>query len=107
MRRLWSHIAIAATSLLMVGATFATVVTNINSNIEFTKGREVVFRVSKKDSDGNVDKDYTFDNDETRVGNHFRHLQIHTKYNETAQESKDTGEQLKDSVSFNLCGLFL
>ena len=64
MRRLWSHIAIAATSLLMVGATFATVVTNINSNIEFTKGREVVFRVSKKDSDGNVDKDYTFDNDE-------------------------------------------
>ena len=41
MRRLWSHIVIAATSLLMVGATFATVVTNINSNIEFEKGREL------------------------------------------------------------------
>ena len=51
MRRLWSHIVIAATSLLMVGATFATVVTNINSNIEFEKGRELVFRVSNKDAD--------------------------------------------------------
>lgn len=60
MRRLWSHIVIAATSLLMVGATFATVVTNINSNIEFEKGRELVFRVSNKDADGNVDKDYVF-----------------------------------------------
>ena len=60
MRRLWSHIVIAATSLLMVGATFATVVTSINSNIEFEKGRELVFRVSNKDADGNVDKDYVF-----------------------------------------------
>ena len=63
MRRLWSHIVIAATSLLMVGATFATVVTNINSNIEFERGRELVFRVSNKDADGNVDKDYVFDDD--------------------------------------------
>ena len=64
MRRLWSHIVIAATSLLMVGATFATVVTNINSNIEFEKGRELTFRVMAKDNDGNPDKEYTFDNDE-------------------------------------------
>ena len=37
MRRLWSHIALAATSLLLVGATFATVMTSNkrNSNIEF------------------------------------------------------------------------
>ena len=60
MRRLWSHIVIAATSLLMVGATFATVVTNINSNIEFEKGRELTFRVEAKDADGNPDKDYVF-----------------------------------------------
>ncbi len=60
MRRLWSHIIIAATSLLMVGATFATVVTNINSNIEFEKGRELTFRVEAKDADGNPDKDYVF-----------------------------------------------
>ena len=60
MRRLWSHIVIAATSLLMVGATFATVVTNMNSNIEFEKGRELTFRVVAKDADGNPDKEYTF-----------------------------------------------
>ncbi len=60
MRRLWSHIIIAATSLLMVGATFATVVTNINSNIEFEKGRELTFRVEAKDADGNPDKEYVF-----------------------------------------------
>ena len=53
MRRLWSHIVLAATSLLMVGATFATVVTNIDSNIEYSPGRELVFRVSAKGDDGN------------------------------------------------------
>ena len=64
MRRLWSHIVIAATSLLMVGATFATVVTNMNSNIEFKKGRELTFRINAKDDDGNPDKDYEFTDDE-------------------------------------------
>ena len=53
MRRLWSHIILAATSLMMVGATFATVVTNIDSNIEYSPGRELVFRVSRKGEDGN------------------------------------------------------
>ena len=53
MRRLWSHIIIAATSLMMVGATFATVVTNIDSNIEYAQGREMVFRVSNRGNDGN------------------------------------------------------
>ena len=62
MRRLWSHIIIAATSLVMVGATFATVVTNIDSNIEFTSGRELVFRVAEKGDDGNPDESITFDN---------------------------------------------
>ena len=62
MRRLWSHIIIAATSLVMVGATFATVVTNIDSNIEFASGRELVFRVAEKGDDGNPDESITFDN---------------------------------------------
>lgn len=53
MRRLWSHIILAATSLMMVGATFATVVTNIDSNIEYSPGRELVFRVARKGDDGN------------------------------------------------------
>ena len=64
MRRLWSHIAIAATSLLMVGATFATVVTNMNSNIEFEKGKELTFRVIAKDTDGNPDKTIPLDEPE-------------------------------------------
>ena len=66
MRRLWSHIVIAATSLLMVGATFATVVTNINSNIEFEKGRELTFRVVAKDADGNPDKTLPLDDPEDK-----------------------------------------
>ena len=57
MRRLWSHIILAATSLMMVGATFATVVTNINSNIEYAEGREYVFRVSNRSGDGNPTDD--------------------------------------------------
>ena len=63
MRRLWSHIILAATSLLMVGATFATVATNIDSNIEFTPGREFVFRVSEKGEDGNPDETVEFHDD--------------------------------------------
>ena len=62
MRRLWSHIILAATSLMMVGATFATVVTNIDSNIEYSSGRELVFRVAEKGEDGNPDETITFDN---------------------------------------------
>ena len=66
MRRLWSHIILAATSLVMVGATFATVVTNIDSNIEFSKGRELVFRVAEKGEDGNPDETIEL-NDDTAV----------------------------------------
>ena len=57
MRRLWSHIILASASLMMVGATFATVVTNIDSNIEYSPGRELVFRVSRKGEDGNPTDD--------------------------------------------------
>ena len=65
MRRLWSHIILAATSLLMVGVSFAAVVkkTSNNTNIEFTSGREYVFRINAKDDDKNIDKDYEFTND--------------------------------------------
>ena len=68
MRRLWSHIVLAATSLMMVGATFATVVTNIDSNIEYSSGREFVFRVSVKGEDGNPDNSISLDeNDKPAV----------------------------------------
>ena len=64
MRRLWSHIILAATSLSMVGATFAAVVTKYNSNIEFSSGREMVFRIYNEDDDGNPDKTIEFTTDE-------------------------------------------
>ena len=64
MRRLWSHIILAGTSLAMVGATFAAVVTNIDSNIEFASGKELVFRVAEKLDDGSPNETYTFENNE-------------------------------------------
>ena len=66
MRRLCSHIILAATSLLMVGVTFSAVVkkTSDNTNIEFTSGREYVFRINAKDADKNIDKEYEFTTDE-------------------------------------------
>ena len=65
MRRLWSHIILAATSLLMVGVSFAAVVkkTSNNTNIEFTSGREYVFRINAKDENKNIDKNYEFTDD--------------------------------------------
>ena len=62
MRRLWSHIVLAATSLLLVGGTFASVVTKTQSNIEFNSlgGKELVFRINGKDDDKNIDYNYTF-----------------------------------------------
>ena len=62
MRRLWSHIVLAATSLLMVGGTFASVVTRAKSNIEFSTigGKELVFRINGKDDDKNINYEYEF-----------------------------------------------
>ena len=117
MRRLWSHIVIAATSLLMVGATFATVVTNINSNIEFEKGRELTFRVMAKDNDGNPDKEYTFDNDEAvkdtakimekRLASaNISRYKVETQNNDTIKVTfvQDTDQQyeiIQNYLSFN------
>ena len=65
MRRLWSHIVLAATSLLMVGGTFASVVTKAKSNIEFSTvgGKELVFRINGKDDDKNIDYNFEFSDD--------------------------------------------
>ena len=52
MRRLWAHISLAFASLVAVGATFTTVLTKTNANIEYQEGREITFCVSeKKDAD--------------------------------------------------------
>ena len=49
MRRLWSYIILAFTSLVIMGASFANVFSKVNSNIEYAEGRELVFRISEKD----------------------------------------------------------
>ena len=117
MRRLWSHIIIAATSLLMVGATFATVVTNINSNIEFEKGRELTFRVEAKDADGNPDKDYVFADtsavedtakimEKRLAAADISRYKVETQGNDTIkvsfyEESEQKYEIIKNFLSFN------
>ena len=117
MRRLWSHIILAATSLLMVGATFATVVTNIDSNIEFASGRELVFRVAEKGEDGNPDEQVDFIDDlavkeiakimEDRLKTaEISRYQVETQGYDTVKVSfvQDTDQQyeiIKNYLSFN------
>ena len=52
MRRLWAYILLAVTALLLVGTTFVPVFTQATSNIEYSNGYDLVFRVSNKDADG-------------------------------------------------------
>ena len=49
MRRLWSYIVLTGTSLVLMGATFANVFKNSTSNIEYSDGREMVFRIENKE----------------------------------------------------------
>ncbi len=49
MRRLWSYIILTGASLLLMGSTFTNVFKQSTSNIEYSDGRELVFRVSNKD----------------------------------------------------------
>lgn len=63
MRRLWSYVILTGASLLLMGASFNNIVKQTTSNIEYSDGKEMVFRISDKDSgvdleekdaDGNV-----------------------------------------------------
>lgn len=116
MRRLWSHIILAVTSLLMVGATFATVVTNIDSNIEYSKGKELVFRIAQPGDDGNPD--YTAPLPEEAVGEvaemmetrlkaaEISRYQVETQGEDTikvsfVQETEQQYEIIKNYLSFN------
>ncbi len=50
MRRLWSYIILAFTSIVLMGASFVNIFSRVNSNIEYAEGRELVFRISDKDN---------------------------------------------------------
>ena len=49
MRRLWSYIILTGASLLLMGSTFTSVFKHSTSNIEYSDGREMVFRISNED----------------------------------------------------------
>lgn len=49
MRRLWAYIILAFTALATMGTTFANVFKQSTSNIEYSDGKQLVFRVSEKD----------------------------------------------------------
>ena len=116
MRRLWSHIILAVTSLLMVGATFATVVTNIDSNIEYTKGKELVFRIAQPDDAGNPDYNAPLPDDavgevadmmETRLKTaEVSRYKVETQGNDTikvsfVQETEQQYSIIQNYLSFN------
>ena len=98
MRRLWSHIILAATSLVMVGATFATVVTNIDSNIEYSKGKELVFRIAQPGDDGNPD--YTAPLPEEAVGEVAEMMETRLKTAEISRYQVETQGEDTIKVSF-------
>ena len=50
MRRLIAHIGLALTALVLVGTTYTKVVSNVDSNIEFKNGKQLVFRATPKNS---------------------------------------------------------
>ena len=49
MRRLWSYIILTGASLVLMGSTFVNVFKRSTSNIEYSAGRELVFRIQNKD----------------------------------------------------------
>ena len=51
MRRLWSYVILTGASLVLMGTTFTNVFKRSTSNIEYSDGREMVFRISEKDPD--------------------------------------------------------
>lgn len=48
MRRIWSYFILSFTTLMLIGVNFLSVMGGINTNLEFTSGREMVFRISDK-----------------------------------------------------------
>ena len=66
MRRLFTYLILSITTFLLVGINFLSVIGGINTNLEFTSGREMVFRISDKENE-----DLVFENndDVTAIAN--------------------------------------
>ena len=48
MRRIWSYLILSLTTLILIGVNFLSVVGGLNTNLEFTSGKEMIFRISDK-----------------------------------------------------------
>ena len=59
MRRLISYLLLSLTTILVIGANFLSVIGTLNANLEFTTGREMVFRIADKENDDVVFEDNT------------------------------------------------
>jgi len=49
MRRFWAHIILVFTALVVMGVSFTSIFTRTQTNLEYTEGREVTFRLTNKD----------------------------------------------------------
>jgi preprotein translocase subunit SecD len=66
MRRLFTYLVLSITTFFLVGINFLSVIGGVNTNLEFTSGREMVFRISDKENN-----DLVFENldDVTDIAN--------------------------------------
>ena len=93
MRRLWSYIILTGASLVLMGSSFVNVFKRSTSNIEYSDGREMVFRIA--DKDGNAldealgdEKETPADTIASKMIDRLESLKV-TNY-EVATESYDT-----------------
>ena len=59
MRRIWSYLILSLTTLILIGVNFLSVVGGLNTNLEFTSGKEMVFRIADK-----INEDAAFEDNE-------------------------------------------
>ena len=64
MRRLWSYVVLTGASLVLMGSTFANVFKQSTSNIEYADVKEMVFRLSEKETGNALDSDATTESGE-------------------------------------------
>ena len=66
MRRLFTYLVLSITTFLLIVINFLSVIGGVNTNLEFTSGREMVFRISDKENE-----DLVFENndDVTEIAN--------------------------------------
>ena len=52
MRRIWAHIIIAITSIVMMVVTFATISNNLNVGMDYASGKTLTFHITEKTDNG-------------------------------------------------------